>query len=71
MLDFEASCLEEDSRGGGSTMLVRVVDGQKEESQSVLLMFDEYLPTHVKMGYVRAFLNKHLQCRNCKKYSHV
>lgn len=46
-------------------MPVRVVDGQKDESQSVLLMFDEeYLPTHViKMGY---FLSKQLQCRNCR-----
>lgn len=60
----------------GAWRLNRVVDGGMEESLSVLLMFDEeYLPSHVKMGYfryeVRAFVSKPLFCRNCKRYGHV
>lgn len=66
---------EEDSRSDRSTAPTPG-NGKKEESYSVLLMFDEeYLSKHVNMGYVRytvrTFLNKPLQCRNYKKYGHV
>lgn len=55
--------------------LTRVVDGKREESLSVLQLFEEELPTHVKLGYIRyslkAFVYKPLQCQNCKKCGHT
>ena len=54
----------------GSQRLTRWVNGEKEKS--VLLFFDkEQIPTHVKLGYVRAFIPKPLQCKNCKGFDHV
>jgi hypothetical protein len=60
----------------GAQRLTRWVDGENQESLSVLLFFDkEHLPMHVKLGYVRcavrAFIPKPLQSKNCKGCGHV
>ena len=46
-----------------------------EADVTVLLMFHEYLPTYVKLGYtryaVRVFSQNPMQCNKCKKCGHV
>lgn len=76
-MEIEAQCLKRDVPGVVEAHhLNRMVDGRKNKSLSMLLLFDEeFLSTHVKLGYtgyvVRAFEKRPLQCRNCKKFCHV
>ena len=76
MTDVQVEYLKNITGVVGAWRLTRWVNGEKEESLSLLLFFDkEQISTHVKLGYVkyavRAFVPKPLQCKNCKGFGHV
>ena len=47
-------------------------NSKKEQSVSLLLMFDEeYLPSYVKLGYIRYAVRAFVQYKKCTKFGHV